>query len=93
MGRVVRFVLTGLAQMERDILIERTRSGLEAARARGRVGGRPRLMTPEKVAKAKQMESRGCKIATVARELEVSRASFYRCALYELTPWGEEKES
>jgi DNA invertase Pin-like site-specific DNA recombinase len=92
MGRVVRFVLTGLAQMERDILIERTRDGLQAARARGRVGGRPRLMTPEKVQQAKQMLSRGCKIATVARELGVSRASIYRCAFYQPRPWGEEEK-
>ncbi len=92
MGRVVRFVLTGLAQMERDILIERTKDGLEAARARGRVGGRPRLMTPEKVTEAKHMLSRGCKIATVARTLGVSRASIYRCALYEPSAWGEEEK-
>ena len=91
MGRVVRFVLTGLAQFERDILVERTRDGLEAARARGRVGGRPRQMTPENVAEAKRMLSRGCKIASVARTLGVSRASVYRTALYEMTPWREEE--
>ena len=90
-GRFTFVVLAAVAQLERDILIERTRDGLETARARGRVGGRPRLMTPERVAEAKQMLSRGCKIATVARTLGVSRASIYRTALYKLTPWGEEK--
>ena len=47
-------------------------------------------MTPERVAKAKRMLSRGCKIATVARTLGVSRASIYRCALYKMTAWAAE---
>jgi DNA invertase Pin-like site-specific DNA recombinase len=90
-GSYTFVVLKAVAQLERDILIERTRDGLEAARARGRVGGRPRTMTPEKVTEAKQMLSRGSKIATVARRLGVSRASIYRTALYELTPWGRRR--
>jgi DNA invertase Pin-like site-specific DNA recombinase len=91
-GRFTFVVLAAVAQLERDILIERTRAGLEAARARGRVGGRPRTTTPEKVTEAKRMLSRGYKIAAVARTLGVSRASIYRCPLYELTPWGEEEK-
>ncbi len=41
-------VLSSLAQMERELIVERTRAGLSAARKRGRVGGRKRLMTPNK---------------------------------------------
>ena len=40
-------IFAALAQMERRLLSERTRAGLEAARKRGRVGGRPTVMTPE----------------------------------------------
>ena len=62
-GKFTFVVLKAVAQLQQDILIERTRDGLEAARACGRVGGRPRLMTAEKVLAAKRMLSRGCKIA------------------------------
>ncbi len=54
-------------------------AGLEAARARGRLGGRPVTMTPEKLAVARQMyQSRQHTVATIAKTLEVSRASIYR---------------
>lgn len=39
-GRLMYTILAGLAEMERDLIVERTKAGLEAARARGRVGGR-----------------------------------------------------
>lgn len=41
-GRLLYTILSSLAQFERDILVERTAEGLKAARARGRVGGRPK---------------------------------------------------
>jgi DNA invertase Pin-like site-specific DNA recombinase len=41
MGKLVFTIFSGLAQFERDIIWERTRSGLESARAKGRKGGRP----------------------------------------------------
>ena len=46
-GRLLFTILSSLAQFERDVLVERTNEGLAAARARGRMGGRPR--TDEKV--------------------------------------------
>ena len=42
-GRLLFTILSSLAQFERDVLVERTKEGLSAARARGRVGGRPKL--------------------------------------------------
>ena len=41
-GRLLFTILSSLAQFERDVLVERTREGLNAARARGRCGGRPK---------------------------------------------------
>ncbi len=45
-GKLVFHIFAALAEFERDIIHERTRAGLEAARARGRLGGRPKLHKP-----------------------------------------------
>src|SRR5438045_217383 len=52
-GRLIFNIFASLAEFERDLIRERTKAGLQAARARGRVGGRPKaqtLNTPKKVA-------------------------------------------
>jgi DNA invertase Pin-like site-specific DNA recombinase len=68
-----------MAQLERELIRERTKAGLAAARSRGRVGGRPTVWTPAKLATAKSMHASGeHDIATIARVLGVSRASVYR---------------
>jgi DNA invertase Pin-like site-specific DNA recombinase len=77
-GKLVFHVFAALAEFERDLIRERTRAGLAAARARGRVGGRPSVWTPEKREQAQQMLADGKPVATVAKVLSVSRASVYR---------------
>ncbi len=78
-GRLVFHVFGALAEFERDLIRERTHAGLAAARARGRRGGRPSVMTPEKVAVARRMyESGGHTVAAIAGVLGVSRATLYR---------------
>ena len=78
-GKLVFHLFGALAEFERDIIQERTRAGLEAARARGRSGGRPRAMTPDKVRLARQIyASRDHTVAAIAQTLGVSRASIYR---------------
>ena len=68
-----------LAEFERELIRERTAAGLAAARARGRSGGRPWVMTPEKLAVARQMyESRGHTLAAIAAVVGVSRSTLYR---------------
>jgi DNA invertase Pin-like site-specific DNA recombinase len=52
-GRVYFHIMGALAEFERDRLVERTKAGLAAARARGRNGGRPSLVTADKLAAAK----------------------------------------
>lgn len=77
-GRLVFHIFGALAQFERELLRERTMAGLAAARARGRSGGRPRAMTPEKVAVARQLlDSGDYSAAQVAQILEVSRSTLY----------------
>ena len=77
-GRLTFHLFAAMAQMERDLIRERTNAGLAAARARGRTGGRPTVMPPEKVSTAKQMQAAGTDVSTIARVLGVSRASVYR---------------
>jgi len=54
-GTLVFHLFAALAEFERDIIRERTTAGLAAARARGRAGGRPLVMTPEKIQVARAM--------------------------------------
>ena len=54
-GRLQFHIFGALAQFEREIIRERTRAGLAAARARGRLGGRPTVITAEKLAAARLM--------------------------------------
>jgi hypothetical protein len=71
--------LAALAEFERDLIRERTAAGLAAARARGRHGGRPSVMTVHKVRVARDMyASKQYTVAAIARTLGVSRASIYR---------------
>lgn len=77
-GRFFFHVMASLSQMERELLIERTKAGLEAARKRGRIGGRKRLMTPSKVEAAKKLISDGMPPRDVANNLGVSIPTLYR---------------
>ena len=51
-GNLIFHIFGALAEFERDIIRERTHAGLQAARARGRLGGRPKALTDKKQAKA-----------------------------------------
>jgi DNA invertase Pin-like site-specific DNA recombinase len=81
-------VFGALAEFERDLIRERTQAGLAAARARGRVGGRPSVWTPDKLKAAQAMKaSQEHDVASIARVLGVSRASVYRAL--SRTPTGD----
>lgn len=78
-GKLVFHIFGALAEFERELIRERTQAGLGAARARGRHGGRPTVMPPDKVATARQMyDSKKFTVEAIARVLGVSRASIYR---------------
>jgi len=77
-GRFFFHMMASLAQMERELLIERTRAGLAAAKERGRVGGRKRLMTASKLEAAKKLLSEGMLPGEVARNLSISIPTLYR---------------
>ena len=64
--------------MERELTVERTKAGLEAARKKGRLGGRKRSMTPSKVESAKKLLKNGVPPREVAANLSVSIPTLYR---------------
>lgn len=78
MGRAMTTIMAAFAQLERDVLIERTNAGLAAARANGRQGGRPRKVDDAHAAKARQLKDKGVSVPDIAKMLGVSRATVYR---------------
>jgi DNA invertase Pin-like site-specific DNA recombinase len=79
-GKLIFHLMGALAEFERDLIRERTNAGLAAAKARGRVGGRPRkLKTNGKVALARQMfADQSHSIPEICAALGISRATLYR---------------
>ena len=78
-GRLFFHLLAAFAEFEADLLSERTLDGLEAARARGRAGGRRPKLTPRQVALARQMyDSREHTVEQIAETFNVTRSTIYR---------------
>ena len=78
-GKLIFHVFGALAEFERDIIRERTMAGLKAARARGRKGGRPKLMDEKMIAMAKTlMADHSNNVNDVCKTLGVSRTTLYR---------------
>ena len=65
-------------RMERELIVERTRAGLQAARHQGRVGGRKRQMTDSKIQAARKLLASGTPPCEVAQSLGVSVPTLYR---------------
>lgn len=77
-GRFFFHVMASLAEMERELAVERTRAGLEVARQLGRKGGRSRKMTDSKIESAKKLLANGVPPRDVAKNLGVSVPTLYR---------------
>ena len=77
-GRFFFHVMASLAEMERELTVERTRAGLELARQLGRKGGRKRQMTDSKIESAKKLLASGIPPRDVAKNLGVSVPTLYR---------------
>jgi DNA invertase Pin-like site-specific DNA recombinase len=77
-GRLVFHVFAALAEFIRELIVSGTREGLAAARARGRVGGRPSVVTPEIVRAARDMlPNPDASVTAIARLLGVSPGTLY----------------
>jgi DNA invertase Pin-like site-specific DNA recombinase len=77
-GRFFFHIMASLAQMERELIVERTRAGLAAARKLGRIGGRKRRMTDNKIKAARRLLTGGTPPRAVAENLGVSVPTLYR---------------
>jgi DNA invertase Pin-like site-specific DNA recombinase len=77
-GRLIFHIFSALSEHERSRMLERTRAGLDAARARGRVGGRPSTMTEAKIIAARTMHADKTPIVEIAQALGVGRMSVSR---------------
>ncbi|MCU1416107.1 MAG: Resolvase [Schumannella sp.] len=80
MGRALFGIVAVFAQLRVDTIRENTRLGLEYARAQGRVGGRPTVMTPERIEVARQMRAQTPPATwdTIAKTLRVGSATVRR---------------
>ncbi len=81
-GRLIFNIFASLAEFERDLIRERTKSGLEAARARGRKGGRSRGLSKEAEKKAMLAQTlyneRKLGVNEIAADLEISKMTLYK---------------
>ena len=78
MGKLFFQLCATFAEYERNLIRERTRAGLDAARAAGRRIGRPPALTPEQRSHAQRLHAQGEGVATIARILEVSPSTIRR---------------
>ncbi|HCF3474285.1 TPA: recombinase family protein [Pseudomonas aeruginosa] len=80
-GKLVFHVFAALAEFERNLIRERTRAGLVAARARGRSGGRRPKLTPQQIKEIKRlMTDPTIPVSQIAERYNVSRTTIYKVA-------------
>lgn len=77
-GKFFFTMMVAFAELERDMIIDRTRAGIAAAKAQGRTGGRPTVVDENTLILARAKRAEGKPMAAIARELGVSRATLYR---------------
>lgn len=77
-GRMFFNLIATFAEYERELIAERTTAGLAAARARGRFGGRPKLLSDKKIAQAKVLRAAGTPLAQIAATLNCSSRTLGR---------------
>lgn len=77
-GKMTMAVIGAVAEFERDLLVERTRSGLERVKASGKALGRPKKLSATQVAEVLEKRSHGASLGSLAREYGVSRSAIQR---------------
>ena len=78
-GKLIFHVFGAISEFERSLIRERTAAGLKVARARGRLGGRPKVLDQEKITIAQSLYDDGkTTVDKICSTLGISRATFYR---------------
>jgi DNA invertase Pin-like site-specific DNA recombinase len=77
-GKLLFHVLAAIGEFERDLIVERTKAGMAAARRRGRLPGRPRALDGEQMQRAKRLAATGNSVRQIAELLGCSRATAHR---------------
>ena len=77
-GKLIFHIFGALAEFERDLIRERTNAGLKAARARGKLGGRPPLLTGKQIDRLVELyDERRSSVNEICKIFSISRPSFY----------------
>ena len=85
-GKMIFSIFGALAEFERELIRERTIAGIQAARARGRMGGRKFNLTKSQVRLAEaSMKNRDTSVTELCKELKITRATLYKY----ISPTGE----
>lgn len=78
-GKLIFHIFSALAEFEKDLIRDRVKAGLESSRARGIIGGRPKLLSPSQVIMAKElMGANKISISEICKTLSVSKSTLYR---------------
>jgi DNA invertase Pin-like site-specific DNA recombinase len=77
-GQFFFHIMASLSEMERALIIERTQAGLQAAKKRGVICGRKRLMTDSKIINSAKLYAAGTPVKEIAKDLNVSVPTLYR---------------
>jgi len=77
-GKMTMGIITAVAEFERDLLIERTQSGMKRAKAQGKVLGRPQVLSQKQKDEIKEQLARHNNISQAARDFNVSRKTIMR---------------
>lgn len=89
-GRLIFNIFASLAEFERDVICERTQAGLSAARARGRLGGRPRGLSKKAEATACAAETlykeKKLSVVEICKKLSISKSTLYKYLRYRNVP-------
>ncbi|MBS2533276.1 recombinase family protein [Catenulispora sp. NF23] len=77
-GRLFFQIIGAMAEFERSLIKDRTRAGLDAAKAQGRVGGRPKALSDDMATVARARRAKGESVTAIAKALGVSRPTVYK---------------
>ncbi len=85
MGMLLFSMCAAFSEMERELITERVKAGLDAAHSKGRKGGRPQALTPDKLKKLKSLtKSQDFSVTEICHMVGISRSTYYRAVTRKL---------